>query len=104
MVRCYKYLPTSVPPSRHSPPYTPPMVRSYRFDVRGLFLGGRTAGAKGNVSEDGPSQLSIVLHPAVPFVQQQAASYPYPLPSNTVGVHSHGIRHHSTFLGPSYGP
>lgn len=79
------------PPVQSLASIPPPMARSYRFDVRGLLLQARTAGAKGNVSEGGPSQLSIVLHPAVPYVQQQAAAYPYPLPSNTVCMHRNSM-------------
>ena len=45
-----------------------------------------SSGGSSSRSYGGANNLTIVLHPAVPYVRQQAASYPYPLPSNTVRV------------------
>ncbi|GLC57765.1 hypothetical protein PLESTB_001264400 [Pleodorina starrii] len=71
--------------------------RSYRLDVRQLLRPG----------DRGANDLSIVLHPAVPYVRQQAASYPYPMPSNTAPG-SFGqfafIRKPASDLGWDWGP
>ncbi|KXZ48197.1 hypothetical protein GPECTOR_29g104 [Gonium pectorale] len=71
--------------------------RTHRLDVRDSLL------APGS----GTNTLAITLHPAVPYVRQQAASYPYPVPSNTaVGAFGQFafVRKPASDLGWDWGP